>query len=289
MRRFSKFIFVVFTLLTVSMNSFASEEFTNLIVDKKQWKKFNWGTADKSALWTTPGWLALEDDSRGPYFLKVREIVFSGISMKGFTQKMPSGRFERLLLTTDEERIDSCLPIENGLLSYFGKADRAVDSGYEFDMAAKGNTWVVIKNNKQWDLGTTRIDYSCFGMFAKNDNKASLTASVIFTEKSGVIPLSPLQGIKCSGLNTETKVNLIEYFIIDDNDGKLLLQNKRPMPGTNKVDKDSAFATTKLGEVQLSVVIDRITGTFKKTTTLRQAKSELNGSCEKWHFGERKF
>ena len=229
-----------------------------------------------------------------------RHFLINGIAMtSSLMNSKTTPVYHRIAAHADPAINQSqCKSIEIWAMKRFGKPSRIVDAGYDYDLEVAGNAMTEVVRKMQWDLGSTRFEFECYGMFPKSDStRDGLVAFISIAQKENLKLLKPLIGLKCSQTldlkaenGSEPKQLDDLNFIIDENQNKVLLPNNKPYPGKHDVTTDSISLKFKMKNYDTEYDLDRITGKFHTESKLPNGTTfYTSGSCEKRKLGDRKF
>jgi len=272
-----------------------------VISDSKVWTKMDWKTFENSNVAKASDWKEYKGkaDSDGKTaYLKESTAILSGIKMDlGISRRLENGNSFVVSLNSIGIDESECNKLHGWATENFGKAKVEVDAGYDFDLEVKGNVVHAINRKAQWDLGSTQIKFACFGNrhpnLEKRGEKATLIGLLSFKSKNVEEELKPLIGLQCTRSQSHSKDESIkeaeDFFLINENDMKVLDASKRPYPGEHAISKDNIEMTIVDEGITSLFLISRITGKYVVTFSNARSRKVWTGRCKKIDISKRKF
>jgi hypothetical protein len=290
--------FIVASVAALAATGAIADPMADLIGSKVYWQAMAWEKAEQSKIWKMSGWSPFEGKQKtGRTFTKERPVEIDRKSLHAYLIVEESLQRQNMLsINSIDLSADECEQISSWLARQFGQPKIVADGSYKFDLVAQGNWVESVDKSSQWDIGSTRVTYSCGGLKTKSGEKNKLAVVLTFGSKASERELKPFFGLRCTQriefiANARAPENLDDIvLVIDENRKRVRSANKVPFPGEHRISEDAIEFKMRKDDHTVEYFIDRRTGAFKgKLRYLKGGGADVSGRCEKSDPGERKF
>lgn len=195
----------------------ASDGIVSLLRDRQYWEAFQWDKAENSTIWTLQGWenFTERDDRNKQTLINQRTVSILGIDLTAsqYKKDLPIQLPWALGMYTVNKSAEQCEQITSWGTSKFGKPN-LLDGSYEIIFGPNPTSQLdMAQKVYEWVIGPTRIVVTCIGLVPRvpKDSEPSFVTQMLFAHQTTEKPVTPLFGLKCTGIITASADTSIHW------------------------------------------------------------------------------